>query len=153
MKTVGDRIRQAREFRGLSAEELARRVGYKTQSGISNLENRATGRGGYALPKIAQELNISLEWFLQGPDSHDISHVPTYREHLETDLSTPVVTTAQDHGGHTSTRQRCHHLVDLLSEKGITHALEMLEAMVERHPLDTTERAGIHVPAYSQKAA
>lgn len=79
MKTVGERIRQAREHRGLSGEELALRVGYKTQSGISNLENRATGRGGFMLSKIAEELDFSLEWFLEGPDTDNMDTVAPYR--------------------------------------------------------------------------
>lgn len=85
MKSVGDRIRQAREYRKLSGEELARRVGYKTQSGIGNLENRAAGRGGFALPRIAEELNFAISWFLQGPDTQNMAEVPTFRPHLEPD--------------------------------------------------------------------
>lgn len=79
MKTVGERIKQAREFRGMSGDELARLVGYKTQSGISNLENRATGRGGFMLPKIAEQLNFALEWFLDGPDTENMSAVSPYK--------------------------------------------------------------------------
>lgn len=78
MTTTGDRIRRARLFRGLTAEELASMVGYATQSGIANLENRATGRGGYRLPRIAQALDVSLDWLLGGPDTIDISDVPGY---------------------------------------------------------------------------
>lgn len=55
-------------------------VGYKTQSGISNLENRATGRGGFQLPKIAQALDFSVEWFLNGPDTEDMSQVKPYTD-------------------------------------------------------------------------
>ena len=40
MKTVGERIRQAREGLAMSGEELAQKAGYKTQSGIGNLEFR-----------------------------------------------------------------------------------------------------------------
>lgn len=79
MKTVGERIKQAREYRHMSGEELALAVGYKTQSGISNLENRATGRGGFMLPKIAERLNFAVEWFLEGPDTDDMSQVPPYK--------------------------------------------------------------------------
>lgn len=79
MKTVGERIKQAREFRRLSGEELAQLAGYKTQSGISNLENRATGRGGFMLPKIAEKLDFAVEWFLEGPDTDDMNEVAPYK--------------------------------------------------------------------------
>lgn len=72
MKSVGERIRQARDAKGMSAEMLAARVGYKTQSGIANLENRATGTGGTKLPAIAKELNVDVEWLLSGPDSDTV---------------------------------------------------------------------------------
>lgn len=80
MKTVGERIKQAREYRQMSGEELALAVGYKTQSGISNLENRATGRGGFMLPKIAEHLNFAVDWFLEGPDTDDMAQVPPYKQ-------------------------------------------------------------------------
>jgi transcriptional regulator with XRE-family HTH domain len=62
----------------MSAEELAHKVGYATQSGIANLENRATGRGGYKLAQIAKVLNVSLEWLLHGDNNTPIAHVPPY---------------------------------------------------------------------------
>lgn len=68
MKTIGDRIRQAREARGWSAYELAMRVGYAHQSGISNLENRATGSGGNKIAAIAEALGVPVDWLLNGPD-------------------------------------------------------------------------------------
>ena len=78
MTTTGDRIRRARLYRQLSAEALAQRVGYATQSAITNLENRATGRGGYKLSQIAQALDVSVQWLLAGPDMLDMAHVPGF---------------------------------------------------------------------------
>lgn len=78
MKSVGERIRQAREFRKLSGEELARLSGYKHQSGISNLENRFSGTGGNNIVKIAKALDISLQWFLNGPDTDNMHTVPPF---------------------------------------------------------------------------
>lgn len=78
MTTTGDRIRRARLYRELSAEALAQRVGYATPSGIANLENRATGRGGYKLTQIAQALDVSVQWLLGGPDLQDMAQVPSF---------------------------------------------------------------------------
>lgn len=78
MKSVGERIRQAREFRGLSGQQLADLVGYKHQSAIGNLENRATGSGGNNLVKIAQALNFSVQWLLSGPDTNDMRTVSPF---------------------------------------------------------------------------
>lgn len=91
MKTVGERIRQARTFRGMSGEELSLKVGYKTQSGISNLENRATGRGGFQLPKIAEVLDFAVEWFLDGPDTDDMRNVNPYAKKYSISPVKPAV--------------------------------------------------------------
>lgn len=72
MKTVGERIRQARKVRGLSGEELAHAVGYKNQSAISNLENRTTGTGGTKIAKIANALRVPVRWLHEGPDGPDV---------------------------------------------------------------------------------
>lgn len=80
MKTIGDRIRQAREFRKMSGEELAQRVGYSHQSGIGNLEARATGSGGHKIVAIARTLNFALSWFMSGPDTDDMTSVPAFED-------------------------------------------------------------------------
>jgi transcriptional regulator with XRE-family HTH domain len=72
MKTTGERIKQAREALGWSAQVLATKVGYKTQSGISNLENRATGSGGNKVGLIATVLGVPLDWLINGPDRGDV---------------------------------------------------------------------------------
>lgn len=72
MKTIGERIKQARDELGWSGLYLANKVGYKTQSGISNLEQRATGSGGNKITKIAQALNVPLDWLMNGPDADKV---------------------------------------------------------------------------------
>lgn len=72
MKTVGERIRQAREALGWSGLTLAQKVGYSHQSSIGNLENRVGGSGGSKITKIAEALNVSVDWLLQGPDSDEV---------------------------------------------------------------------------------
>jgi hypothetical protein len=46
-----------------------------------------------------------------------------------------------------------HSLIDLLSEKGLFHAIELLEGLAQRHPIDQTERAGVSFPATRQQVA
>lgn len=75
MKSVGERIKQARLAKGLSAEALAMLVGYKTQSGIANIENRSNGSGGNKVARIATELEVPVEWLLSGPDSDDVPFI------------------------------------------------------------------------------
>ena len=76
MKTVGERIRQARNFYEWSGEYLAKKVGYKNQSAIGNLENRAGGSGGHKIGDIAEALNVPVDWLLRGPDTDNIPFLP-----------------------------------------------------------------------------
>lgn len=72
MKTVGERIRQARNELKMSGDELAKKSGYQRQSGISNLENRTSGTGGNKINAIADALGVSVEWLLRGPDGDKV---------------------------------------------------------------------------------
>jgi transcriptional regulator with XRE-family HTH domain len=95
MKTVGERIRQAREHRKMSGEDLAKKVGYKHQSGISNLENRATGRGGFNIQKIAEALDVSIDWLINGPDALDVNSVKPFRDDQQNTRPVALAATPQ----------------------------------------------------------
>lgn len=81
MKTIGERIRQAREALKMSGESLALKVGYKNQSAIGNLENRASGNGGNRIVAIATALNVPVEWLLKGPDGDTVPFLPSGPAH------------------------------------------------------------------------
>lgn len=85
MKTIGERIRQAREKRKISGDELARSVGYTHQSAIANLENRNIGTGGRKISEIAKALNVPLEWIINGPDSEDVPDALPLFTHQESE--------------------------------------------------------------------
>ena len=154
MKTVGERIRQARSYRGLTAEELAHKVGYKTQSGISNLENRHAGRGGFTLPKIAKELNFALDWFLQGPDTDDMATVPPFQFSYAESAPTPTPLGVEEEKKHYYTaRETAHYLVDQISDAGLLHVVQVLRGMADTHPIQHTDGAGLRVPAQKRNVA
>lgn len=165
MKTVGERIRQARLHRGLSGEELAVKVGYKTQSGIANLENRAGSSGGHKLPKIAEELNFSVGWFLSGPDVSDMSQVPPFDassgvRHAFTSynpapvsyaptVAAPVRQTAEmvDRTPAYDLQTRAITLIKQLDDDGLVKAIDYLEMLAVKHSNNAPNRAGVSVPA------
>ena len=156
MKTVGERIRQARVHRGLSGEELAAKVGYKTQSGIANLENRAATSGGHKLAKIAEALNYSVGWFLNGPDVNDMDLVPPYDSTAGVKLSTWPTQAPQPplramsparHPEDLELIKRTIAIVDSLSTEGLIRAAELLEMLAEKYPYQASIGAGLSVPA------
>lgn len=146
MKTVGERIRQAREHRGLSGEELAKKVGYKTQSGISNLENRASGHGGEKLTKIAEALNFSVEWFLNGPDTEDMASVKPFFSFKPANAPIPLHTEDRIGPDWSTPTGRAKHLLGKINDDGLTRAIEYLEMLAIKYPRNGNG-AGDHVPA------
>ena len=96
MKSIGERIRQAREARGFSGLELARAVGYKNQSAIGNIENRAVTTGGRKLPAIARALRTPVEWLINGPDGDQAP----FAENLYNGPPTDGGTLVQETQGH-----------------------------------------------------
>lgn len=146
MKTVGERIRQAREYRGLSGEELAKKVGYKTQSGISNLENRGSGHGGEKLTKIAEALNYSVEWFLNGPDTDDMHAVKPFNSFKPANAPIPISADEKRGADWGTPTGRAKALLSKISDEGLTRAVEYLEMLSEKYPRNGNS-AGDHLPA------
>lgn len=67
--TVGDRIRQQREAKGITQLELARRIGYTTTGAISLIES---GKRDLSLDKvreIAKALDVTPHWLMGWSDS------------------------------------------------------------------------------------
>ncbi len=62
--TIGDRIKLAREHRGMSRPQLAEAAGikYPTLAGIENNDQSATTR----LPSLAEALGVSIRWLETG---------------------------------------------------------------------------------------
>jgi transcriptional regulator with XRE-family HTH domain len=70
--SVGARIKLLRQHRGITQEELADQIGGVSRSAVALWE---TNRGGEAnnLPRIAEVLGVSVEFFINGMASHDVT--------------------------------------------------------------------------------
>jgi transcriptional regulator with XRE-family HTH domain len=72
---LGARIRQAREQRGLSQEELASLVS-RDQRAISEYENGKRKVAAVDLPNFAAVLNVPLLYFFEGEVAlYDLDHI------------------------------------------------------------------------------
>lgn len=65
MPTAGDRIRQVRERRRLTQDQLAEKAGV-SKSFLSEVENDKRNAGGETLLKLANALGASIDFFLRG---------------------------------------------------------------------------------------
>ncbi len=129
MKTVGERIRQAREARGMSQGDLALRVGFAHQSAIGNLESRATGRGGFRLSDIARELSVTVEWLLNGPDGA----VPWVEGDIAPCGPTRVQAESPRALGLLPDLEHATELLQGLPREGIKEAISHLEFLTYKH--------------------
>jgi len=128
MKTVGERIQQARKARGWSAEKLAEMVGYRHQSAIANIENRATTSGGQRLPKIAAALRVSPDWLLSGPDTHNVPFLPP--KYLVPVPAEPAQLAAENGATWPFERapiSRIHRLIEQLGDPERQHAIDDID--------------------------
>lgn len=65
MATTGDRIREVRQKRGLTQDQLASKAGL-SKGFLSDVENNKTDIGSTALLKIADVLGASVDYLLRG---------------------------------------------------------------------------------------
>ena len=80
MNTIGDRIRIRREQLGLSQEELARRIGYKSRSSINKIELNVQQLTQRKIKAIADALGVSPTYILgiEGDPPEESVTIPIY---------------------------------------------------------------------------
>lgn len=64
MSTIGSRIRERREALGLSQEDLARRLGYKSRSSINKIELEQRNLTQSKIKAIADALETTPEYIM-----------------------------------------------------------------------------------------
>lgn len=64
MKSVGDRIREKRESLGMSQEELAKKLGYKSRSSINKIESDARNLTQSKIKSIADALQTTPSYIM-----------------------------------------------------------------------------------------
>ncbi len=68
MGDIGKRIKIARKYKGLSQDELAKRIGVAQQN-IARWEKGERIPGAKNLIKISKALDVSIDWILTGESS------------------------------------------------------------------------------------
>jgi transcriptional regulator with XRE-family HTH domain len=63
-ETIGDRIRNRREFLGLSQEDLARMIGYTSRSSINKIETGAQQLRQSKIKAVADALDTTVNYIL-----------------------------------------------------------------------------------------
>lgn len=84
--SIGSRIREAREIRGISQTVLARRCGV-SRAAVSQWESDATTPTGPNLVSIASTLMVSPRWLAEGKGPRDSKIDPMTPNIEETDLA------------------------------------------------------------------
>lgn len=74
MSKIGDRIKERRITLGMTQEELANRMGYKSKSTINKVESGVNDVNQTTASKYATKLGVSVAYLLGWTD--DVNHVP-----------------------------------------------------------------------------
>lgn len=70
--TTGEIIKEMRERRGLSQEELAKAAGYKDRSMIAKIESGSSDPSQRMLKRLAEALEVSPSELLDSPKSENV---------------------------------------------------------------------------------
>lgn len=81
-KQRGSRIESLRANKGISQLELAKMLGYKSDSTISKWENGASIPTGTKIVKLAQVLETSTDYILYGVDKSTVSDIQSIYDDL-----------------------------------------------------------------------
>jgi len=139
----------------MSGEELALRVGYKNQSSIGNLENRAGGTGGTQIGKIADALCVPVDWLLRGPDSDEVPYLAPLKNPVESqEISARISLEKEEQKTiFDSIQQEAIDLLSKMSSTGKEQSLSYLRYMAIEHPLQKSLAGGESRSIPHQKAA
>lgn len=71
--TIADRIKQIREEKGLSQEDLAKRLGLKDKSSVCRVEKQGDNVTTRSIKRYAEALNTSIPRIMGWSDSDEIN--------------------------------------------------------------------------------
>lgn len=74
-KTLGLRIKSRREYLGMSQVELARKLGYKTNSSITKIEGGLVDIPAYKVADFAKALDMEVAELLEGLIDQKYEHL------------------------------------------------------------------------------
>lgn len=80
---IGDRIKYRREELGLSQDELARRLGYKSRSSINKIEKDASGLPQNKIADIAKALRTTPSYIMGWAEEIEKNPVQAAERHFE----------------------------------------------------------------------
>ena len=85
---IGLRIKQKREELGMTQEELARKLGYKTKTSVTKMESGDRGLPQWKIVAIAKALNTTPAYIMGWEDEIDIDKLADLTNKLRYDVET-----------------------------------------------------------------
>lgn len=74
---IGDRIREARERKGMTQDDLAKRLGYESRGAVYKIESGRNDVKQRMIPQLAEILGVSISYLLETNDK-DYSPKPLF---------------------------------------------------------------------------
>ena len=80
---IGDRIKERRTELGMTQDELAKRIGFKSRSSVNKIELGKTDLSTPQIKSFADALGVSPVWLLDMDDQFFKDHPPNLDENTE----------------------------------------------------------------------
>jgi transcriptional regulator with XRE-family HTH domain len=97
LQTIGERLKEIREYLRLSQEELGSQIGL-TKSGISCVEKNKSFMSKEVLSKLIIDLNVNLNYLVAGIGEMFISDKNTKDEDFDKKVEQKVTELLKKHG-------------------------------------------------------
>jgi len=80
---IGDKIKERRIELGMTQDELAKKLGYKTRSTITKIEKNENDVNQTTLKKISEALDVQPTYFIEIVEHHPrMNHLKAYYEKM-----------------------------------------------------------------------
>lgn len=130
-KTIGLRIKQIRTQRNESQTEFGKNIGNVDRALISKWELGKNKPNKERLERIADLGNVSVEWLLNGVDSHDISNIELY-DFLSDKLEKYIVRVPYRYEFNLATRSIAEGILEVFGIKKDLHAVTHYEDLNDK---------------------
>lgn len=151
MANLGQRVKTAREMRGMSQSELARRVGVRAQS-IQDIEARDAVRTKYLL-EISDALEVRPTWLQFGlepieGDAPGALRPPSTGQVVDRELLAAIIEELETAFDRQGRRVTAHHKAEIVAETyryvmalGIEQAIDEIRSLLQAAAKRAARRA------------
>lgn len=147
--TIGERIRELRENLGMSQDELAKKVGYKSRSSINKLE-LSRELPTRKVQAVARVLGVSPS-YLMGYDVSSVAPEAAGQDNYTLSADALILAEKYDRLNSAGKQEASDHMEYLLSQEKYTLSVEEAEAAYIKSRSEIAQKEALSVSSTPRK--